>query len=147
MSAKGKEYRAKADKERVAAYNKQYRKENIERVMRLSKAWREANPDRMRLLANRRAKRLRTAPGGRFYPTRPDYLLRVQEYGGLCAYCLKAPYTELDHAIPLSRGGTNHMYNVFPACRPCNAQKYNKILWDEWEPPKDRDQTRAQVAV
>ncbi|MEE9174325.1 MAG: HNH endonuclease [Thermoplasmata archaeon] len=34
----------------------------------------------------------------------------------------KAPW-EVDHSVPLSRGGTDHMNNVFPACIPCNQAK------------------------
>lgn len=32
---------------------------------------------------------------------------------------------EVDHSIPLSRGGTHHLNNLVPACRPCNQVKSN----------------------
>jgi len=30
---------------------------------------------------------------------------------------------EVDHSIPQSRGGTNHLNNLFPACIKCNRSK------------------------
>lgn len=55
--------------------------------------------------------------------------------GGYCRYCEKKiawvnygnPYGrggwEIDHSKPLSRGGTGHRNNLFPACVPCNREK------------------------
>jgi len=30
---------------------------------------------------------------------------------------------EVDHSIPKSRGGTNHLNNLVPSCIPCNRDK------------------------
>lgn len=40
-------------------------------------------------------------------------------YGGRCVYC-GGEATARDHVVPLSRGGTDGIENVVPACRPCN---------------------------
>ncbi len=32
---------------------------------------------------------------------------------------------EVDHSIPLSKGGTDHLNNLVPACIPCNREKGN----------------------
>lgn len=32
---------------------------------------------------------------------------------------------EIDHSIPISKGGTNHLNNLYPACIPCNRKKGN----------------------
>ncbi len=128
-----------ANREKKAATAAAYRAANREKITATAAAWRAANPDKIAAIQARREHLENTAPGGPFSYARKDYQARIAEYGGLCAYCLKAPYTELDHAIPLSRGGTNHMYNIFPACLPCNRNKYNKILWDGWTPPRDRE--------
>jgi len=34
---------------------------------------------------------------------------------------------EIDHIIPVSRGGGNELYNLQGACSSCNRKKYNKI--------------------
>jgi len=35
--------------------------------------------------------------------------------------------TEIDHIIPVSRGGTNELYNLQGACSKCNKTKSNKL--------------------
>lgn len=42
-----------------------------------------------------------------------------------CKYCgvLTGPDAEIDHVIPLSKGGTNELDNLVTACRPCNQAK------------------------
>lgn len=55
----------------------------------------------------------------------------VARDGNFCWYCLR-PFAEpfenglvatLDHVIPISRGGANHMDNFRAACRPCNGKR------------------------
>ena len=47
----------------------------------------------------------------------------VKFWSGWCAYCgLSGPLTA-DHRIPLSRGGTNSIENILPACVTCNCSK------------------------
>ena len=53
-------------------------------------------------------------------------LCEVSEY--MCFYCgQKLPLTP-DHVVPLSRGGSNSVDNILPACFSCNAQKGAKTL-------------------
>lgn len=41
-----------------------------------------------------------------------------------CFYCKEeAEDLVLDHAVPVSRGGSNHPTNLVPACARCNGQK------------------------
>ena len=39
-----------------------------------------------------------------------------------CVYC-GAPATEIDHVIPVSRGGTHALSNLVASCTPCNQGK------------------------
>lgn len=54
---------------------------------------------------------------------------------GRCQYCRDdtAPL-ELEHVMPLSRGGRHAKANVVAACRTCNRQKSNKTVmeWRVW---------------
>ncbi len=52
---------------------------------------------------------------------------KFQAMGGACFYCGRAdaPLTE-DHAVPLSRGGSDDIDNILPACKPCNSAKSAK---------------------
>ena len=49
-----------------------------------------------------------------------------------CVYCGSPEDIEIDHIVPLSRGGTNDLDNLAPACRPCNRSKFNRLP-DEWQ--------------
>lgn len=46
-------------------------------------------------------------------------------WSGPCAYCGYDLPTQVDHVIPLSRGGTDDRSNLVPACKSCNMEKLN----------------------
>ena len=48
-----------------------------------------------------------------------------------CAYCGEELNLEQDHFIPLIKRGGYTKENIIPACRGCNASKYDK-LFEEW---------------
>lgn len=82
-------------------------------------------------------------PGGR--PTSKQWAdLRRRAYereeGQLrCCYCddTDGPFA-LDHAIPVSRRGSNHLNNLVWACVPCNSAKRDKTYdeFHEWRKAK-----------
>jgi 5-methylcytosine-specific restriction endonuclease McrA len=37
---------------------------------------------------------------------------------------------EVDHIVPVSKGGTDDRWNLVPACRECNRSKGNQLLDD-----------------
>lgn len=54
-----------------------------------------------------------------------EYLLA--KFERTCAYCkARSVPLEIEHIIPISRGGSNCASNVTLACRPCNQLKGNK---------------------
>ena len=55
---------------------------------------------------------------------------------GKCTYCGQ-PGGEVDHIIPLARGGSHSIGNLTSSCRKCNSSKGMKLLI-EWK----RDGTR-----
>jgi nucleoside 2-deoxyribosyltransferase len=54
--------------------------------------------------------------------------------GGTCWYCKRPtnPYDdfEVDHVMPVSKGGANRIDNLVPCCKACNASKRDTILAD-----------------
>jgi 5-methylcytosine-specific restriction endonuclease McrA len=54
-----------------------------------------------------------------------------------CFYCGTIGLNELDHIVPLSRGGKHTIGNLVSACRTCNASKGNKTIM-EWRLNKPR---------
>ena len=60
-----------------------------------------------------------------------DRILERDNY--TCQYCGKSRWKdeiklEVDHIIPISKGGTDNINNLTTSCRKCNRQKMNKIL-------------------
>ncbi|PYC66640.1 hypothetical protein C7C45_24155 [Micromonospora arborensis] len=43
-----------------------------------------------------------------------------------CTLCRRRPATTADHIVPLSKGGTNQLSNLRPACGPCNYGRGNR---------------------
>lgn len=58
-----------------------------------------------------------------------EYLQAIKN--DCCKYCgIKKAKMQYDHVIPLSKGGTNHWWNIVRACELCNKSKGNKSLED-----------------
>lgn len=52
-----------------------------------------------------------------------------------CKYCGQVGgLLEVDHVVPISKGGTNEIENLTTSCRRCNRQKKDKTLTEflEW---------------
>lgn len=57
---------------------------------------------------------------------------RMAYHGYRCIYC-GGPFEEVDHAIPLDRGGSNWPANLVPSCVKCNRSKYTRTIWEYLE--------------
>ena len=96
------------------------------------KKTKERNPEHWRkkviIYTNtRRARKL--ANGGDYTVADIDALFVAQS--GKCAGCGHAKKLEIDHIIPIARGGLNAMPNLQLLCRKCNASKGARTM-DEW---------------
>jgi 5-methylcytosine-specific restriction endonuclease McrA len=61
--------------------------------------------------------------------TRDDVVRQLAQQNNACYYCgvdLQATVFEVDHYIPLSKGGSNGPDNIVIACRFCNRSKNNR---------------------
>lgn len=58
--------------------------------------------------------------------TLQEWLDKCALLGNVCIYCGEARPLERDHQIPISRGGSNDITNIVPACRSCNRRKHAK---------------------
>lgn len=53
-----------------------------------------------------------------------DWKLVIEAFGRRCAFCGSAPkFLDLDHIIPIHKGGEDVVGNIVPICRPCNSHK------------------------
>jgi 5-methylcytosine-specific restriction endonuclease McrA len=83
--------------------------------------WLRAHPEVRRAKDQGYRARKRAAEGSF---TAKDWLALVEQHGGRCAYRGEPGPLEPDHRTPLSRGGSNYIDNILPACRRCNAEKH-----------------------
>lgn len=134
-----------ANRERAKEKRKmQYQRER-EKAIKAAHEWQQAHPDKVKASKLRnyakhtedrkrdsaiRQARKRGAEGSF---TKEDMQRQYDKQNGLCAYCsipLSGIY-DIDHVIPISRGGSNWPTNLVCACRYCNRSKGDKIL-SEW---------------
>ncbi len=60
-----------------------------------------------------------------------EYKEKMKLFSGMCAYCKIRKANTKDHIIPLSKGGSDYIHNIVPACVSCNSSKRDKTL-EEW---------------
>lgn len=156
LAQKNKRWRA-ANPERVKAQGKRLRERNPGKYREKIREWRERNRDRPDLKQKaidrvnrwikdnperkreqaRKGSHTRRArqyeAGGSYTNTEIRALLKQQQF--ICAeITCRADLgrgKELDHIIPISRGGGNHIDNLQWLCPPCNRQK-RAMMPDEW---------------
>ncbi len=93
--------------------------------------WRERERNRRHVQDNPEANRVRSwrynrqRDGG---VTREAWLSLLAAYDGRCACCGSTDRVELDHVVPLSCGGADHISNVQPLCKRCNSGKKNRAI-------------------
>ena len=143
-------------KDEEAEYRRQYRATNKEAIKQRRKAAYDANPEKYRAqtkaYADANREKYRDSNRSYFQSPKGHETLRrnarkrrvpknsstltlttadlVSRQGGKCYYCDKAftkrRKAELEHVIPLSRGGLNADDNVVAACVSCNRTKSAK---------------------
>jgi len=51
------------------------------------------------------------------------------DFDQCCAYCGASGDLEVEHVVPISKGGEHHLGNIVPACHRCNSNKRSKDAW------------------
>jgi len=90
------------------------------------RAWENANPGYHRARhANISAKRA-GVPG---HLTEADVMGAFNAAGGDCCYCGEKLQDgwNIDHVVPMSRGGNNTSDNIVACCHSCNSRKQSKL--------------------
>ncbi len=124
--AKVKAERRKTKKDRKAKYNAEYQKTNKDRLVIAKAKYRQANKEAGYIYYRKRRARKKGA-AGTF--TLSEFNCLVEAYNNKCYYCLKTHIQKphADHFIPLSKGGSNFISNIVPACPKCNLSKQAKM--------------------
>ena len=71
----------------------------------------------------RKQKRLALKRDAAGNATAADIQARFDYHGNRCYYCGCDGKMQIEHRIPLSRGGTHYPANIVPACEHCNKSK------------------------
>ncbi len=104
---------------------KEWRAANPGAAYAATKAWRYANPTKYAGMVKARYDR-EIAAEGRF--TGKEWRQKCKEYDDRCAYCREAKQLTVHHVVPLSKGGSNWITNIAPACQPCNSKIGTKVV-------------------
>ena len=92
-----------------------------------NRKWREQNREKWSAI-NRLQQHKRRALGP-IHST--EWIAKVAMLKNECQICFKTEpeiKITIDHIIPVSKGGTNHISNLQPLCMRCNQMKHNRIL-------------------
>jgi 5-methylcytosine-specific restriction endonuclease McrA len=127
--------------EQIKSSSKKYVLDNPEKHKTNNKKWRLANPAKVKAsvtkhrLANLEkyrhvasARRARKLANGVFKISTKEL---KKLYNSPCSYCGSKDSIEMDHVIPLVKGGRHSIGNLVPACAKCNRSKHDKLLV-EW---------------
>ncbi len=126
---KEKVYKSRRDyyeknKEEVLNKAKEYREDNRQLLRERSRIYYLKNPGSAIERRHRRRARLNSASG---HATKEQIQARFDYHGNKCYYCGdSSSRLEIEHRIPLYRGGSNWPANIVPACKHCNNKKHTK---------------------
>jgi 5-methylcytosine-specific restriction endonuclease McrA len=124
----------RANPDKIRENIKRYRDKDPERYRAIRReahrAWKRANLDKRRVQSHRRRARKLENDGTH---TAADIQAQYKSQKGRCWYCGKkvGDKYEVDHRVPLSRGGSNAPENLVIACQFCNRSKGAKLV-HEW---------------
>lgn len=124
-----KRYGQEAPKRR--AYAVAYYAQHRESRQEYSRMWRAENPDKRRMQQQNRRSLKHNNPG--YVPmSGGEWVAMKHRFANRCAYCANhCSALQVEHVIPLSRGGRHAPGNIVPACPACNYSKGAMFLM-EW---------------
>lgn len=121
-----------ANAERIRTYAREYQNNLPDRAER-GRKWREANRSYF-VTRERQRKAMKLNNRDSVGVSEHDWIRLCRHHRGCCAYCDRKPAEplEMDHVIPLTKGGRHAIGNILPACRECNRSK-NAALHIAWK--------------
>src|SRR3989304_7941437 len=114
---------------KIDKQHKEWNKNNPEKIKQYQKKWRAKNSEKNKLTmitVNARYRSKKANALGKFTAVQWKYLLDF--YGLQCMMCGEGRNLEMDHVIPISKGGMHSIENIQILCRSCNSHKGNKTM-------------------
>lgn len=115
-----------ANRERQLEVMREWYRDNREHHRALTVRWRRENPDRRRDM-----EQSRRARAGGYFVEHVDRLELLDRHHGLCGICgepVDPARFDVDHVVPIARGGEHSYANTQPAHRRCNQSKKNRLM-------------------
>lgn len=100
--------------------------DNRSKVSEINRKHSKKYPEKMR--EKRARRRARAEKNGIFFITSKE---KLKLYKSPCFYCGSKVSIQLDHVIPIARGGRHSIGNLVAACAKCNNQKKARYIM-EW---------------
>lgn len=119
--------------EKIKKYRIFYNNKNKEKRKEAYKNWELKNKDHKYMLNHKRRVKIKEAKG---YKDRIENFRKRMNDIGECIFCGSKKNLTIEHLIPVSKGGTNEINNLFPSCKKCNCSKGPKD-WIKWYREKD----------
>lgn len=134
-------------KEQSRIYKKKYREEHIEEIKCKNKEYYDRTKEQRAIHAKQYRQTPRGKETGRIHVIRRRSILKniictltieewnniIKKQRNLCAGCLvefsASVKPEIDHIIPISKGGNSTKENTQALCRSCNSSKRDKLNW------------------
>jgi 5-methylcytosine-specific restriction endonuclease McrA len=120
--------------EKAAQASKQYYRKNRELVLDRNRQWRANNPEKYAEVHRATEARRRARKQGA--QCTPATTSEIRTLAASCAVCGYGQLLELDHIVPISRGGCSAMHNLQNLCAQHNRAKHSKTM-AEWLAPRE----------
>jgi 5-methylcytosine-specific restriction endonuclease McrA len=130
-----KQYR-KENKETLNEKSRRYQKDNAEKIKERQRQWRKDNPEKVKAAKHKRRALKKSSPG---HCTTEQLQARLDYHDNRCVYCGSAENIEVEHKIPLAKGGSNWPANLAPACGSCNRSKGDRLTFVEFRAMKQAE--------
>lgn len=114
---------AKKNREKYKNHRREYYLKNKEVIIQKVKVWNKNHPKQRSkyMIVVNAVRRGRKKNNGGF--TSKEWQSLILKNNSCCFYCGKNEKMTIDHFIPLSKGGSNYITNIVPACKSCNTAK------------------------
>ena len=142
--SKAAQYYYETNRDKIQEKNRRWRETNPDKAREGVRAWRKANRDRARKTARDwykrnhdkilsqaavrdHRRRIRKLGNGGSYTTE-EWKAICERQAYRCACCGEKRKLEVDHILPIAKGGRNDITNIQALCKPCNLSKGTKHL-------------------
>lgn len=135
-----------AHREEKAEYMRKYGEAHKDERAEYDRKYNQEHPEVRRQATRRRRVRKMGADGHHSFD---EWFCLCELHGFICVYCGYPTEETLheDHATPLSRGGSDGIDNILPACGSCNSSKCAKTFDEFLETMSEEQRKEVHLRI